>query len=62
MHSFIGTAFVGQWLSTDGGPRKTPLFDYSSTVAKEKPQGRRTGRNDFRASGKGQGIGRRTEE
>lgn len=65
MHSFIGcricTTFVGRQLSTGGRPRKTPLFDYSSTVAKEKPQGQGLGRNDFRAPSKGQGAGRRTE-
>lgn len=65
MHSFIGcrirTTFVGRQLSTGGRPRKTPPFDYSSTVAKEKPQGRGLGRNDFRAPSKGQGAGRRTE-
>lgn len=27
-----------RWLSTGGRPWKTPLFDYSSTMAKEKPQ------------------------
>lgn len=32
-----------------GRPRKTPLFDYSSTMAKEKPQGQGLVRNDFRA-------------
>lgn len=65
MHSFIGcricTTYVGRQLSTGGRPRKTPLFDYSSTVAKEKPQGQGLGRNDFRAPSKGQGAGRRTE-
>lgn len=44
---------VGQQLSTGGRPRKTPLFDYSSTMAKEKPQGRGLARNDFRAPSKG---------
>lgn len=29
-------------------PRKTPLFDYSSMVAKEKPQVQGLSRNDFR--------------
>lgn len=48
----------GQQLSTGGRPRKTPLFDYSSTMAKEKPQGQGLARNDFRASSKGQGAGR----
>jgi len=34
----ICTTFVGQQLSTGDRPWKTPLFDYSSTMAKEKPQ------------------------
>lgn len=57
MHSFIGGCMhdirSGQQLSTGGRPRKTPLFDYSSTMAKEKPQGRGLARNDFRAPSKG---------
>lgn len=57
----VCTTFVKRWLST-GRPRKTPLFDYSSTVAKEKPQGQGLGRNDFRAPSKGQGARRREEK
>lgn len=53
---------VEQQLSTGGRPRKTPLFDYSSTVAKEKPQGQGVSRNDFRTPNKGQGAERRAEE
>lgn len=54
MHSFIDDCMhdvqsVGQQLSTGDRPRKTPLFDYSSTMAKEKPQGQELARNDFRA-------------
>lgn len=58
----VCTTLVGRQLSTGGRPRKTPLFDYSSTVAKEKPQGQGLGRNDFRAPSKGQGTGRRAEK
>lgn len=40
--TFVGAAAINR-------PRKTPLFDYSSTVAKEKPQVQGPSRNDFRA-------------
>lgn len=55
-------AFVGQQqLSTGGRPRKTPLFDYSSTVAKEKPQGQGLAEM-ISAPSRGQGAGERRSE